>query len=112
MIYKDTIVEVHGSSMMPRSHPFTVAYEAVFEHGIIEYTENGYQDRCENSLTLFTDNNKEDLRILEKYYCEQSIKHVIDCCTKDIPTILSLDDVIKSLKVALQIKDSILKGKK
>ncbi len=110
LVYKDTIVEVQGSSMMPRSHPFTVAYEAVFENGTIEYTENGYSDRCENSLTLFTDNNKEDLKIAEKIYCGQSIKHVIECCTKGTPTILSLDDAIMSLNVALQIKDTVLKG--
>ncbi len=111
LLYEDTIVEVQGSSMMPLSHPFTVAYEAVFENGTIEYTENSYPDRCENSLTLFTANDKKDLKILGKDYCEQSIKHVIECCTKDIPTILSLDDAIKSFKVALKIKDSILNGK-
>lgn len=110
LVYGDTIVEVQGSSMMPLSHPFTVAYEAVFENGAIEYTENGYSDRFENSLTLFLNNNKEDIKIIEKNYCEQSIKHVIECCKKDIPTISSLDDAIKSLKVVLEIKDSILKG--
>jgi hypothetical protein len=97
--------------MMPLSHPFSVAYEAVFENGTIEYTENSYSDRCDNSLTLFTDSSKKDLEIPGQNYCAQSVRHVIECCTKDIPTISSLNDAIESLKIALQVKDSILKGK-
>ncbi len=108
--YEDTIVDVQGSSMMPLSHPFTVGYEAVFENGTIEYIENGYSDRCENSLTLFSNNKTEAIKIVESNHCEQSIKHVIECCTRDIPTTLSLEDAIKSLKVALEIKASILKS--
>jgi predicted dehydrogenase len=47
---------------------------------------------------------------VKKDYCEQSIKHVIECCTKDIPTISSLDDAIKSLEIALQVKNLVLQN--
>lgn len=109
LAYEDSIIEIQGSSMMPEYHPFTVGYEAIFEKGTIEYIENGYVNKCEKALTLFTSNSKEDLDIPEKDCYEESIKHVVECCTKDISTILSLEDAIKSLKVALQIKEEIAK---
>ncbi|MGF7060076.1 Gfo/Idh/MocA family protein [Brassicibacter mesophilus] len=109
LAYEDSIIEIQGSSMMPEYHPFTVGYEAIFEKGTIEYIENGYVNKCEKALTLFTNNSKEDLDIPEKDCYEESIKHVVECCIKDISTILSLEDAIKSLKVALQIKEEIAK---
>ncbi len=77
--YDDHLVEVQASSMMPKSYPFTVAYEALFEDGTIEYIDNGY---------------------------EEALKHVIMCCQENITSLLSIDDAIDSLNLALKIKES------
>jgi UDP-N-acetylglucosamine 3-dehydrogenase len=106
--YDDVVVEVQASSMMPKSHPFSVEYEAIFENGAIEFVEDGYADRSERSLKLFTDQCMETLELLNRNCYEESIKHVIECCEKNTPTILSIEDAIESLKVALKIKDLLL----
>jgi UDP-N-acetylglucosamine 3-dehydrogenase len=110
LLYPHTIVEVQSSSMMPQHHPFTVGYEAVFEEGTIEYFEHGYADRLERSLKLFTDTHSEEIPIIEKNCYESSIKHVLECCTKNIPTKLGLADAIQSLKIALEIEEQLLKN--
>lgn len=106
--YDDVVVEVQSSSMMPDYHPFTVAYEAIFQNGTVEFMENGYADREEKSLKLFTNHGQEVLELVNKNCYEESIKHVVECCEKNIPTRLGIDDAIASLKIALEIKDILL----
>jgi UDP-N-acetylglucosamine 3-dehydrogenase len=106
--YNDAIVEIQSSSMMPDYHPFSVAYEAIFENGTIEYTEDGYKDREEKSLKLFTNHDVKSIEIENRNCWEESINHVVECCEKNIPTRLSIDDAISSLKIALEIKDILL----
>lgn len=107
--YNDTIVEIHSSSMMPDYHPFSVAYEAIFEKGTIEYMEDGYNDREEKSLKLFTDNDQKAIELENKNCWEEAIKHVLECCENNITSRLSVDDAISSLKIALEIKHILLK---
>jgi UDP-N-acetylglucosamine 3-dehydrogenase len=106
--YDDTIVEVQSSSMLPDYYPFTTAYEALFENGTIEYFEKCYKNREECYLHLFTNKGEEELDLSKKNCFEEAIKHVLNCCEKNIPTKLSIDDAIASLKIALQIKNIIL----
>ncbi|MFZ5354067.1 MAG: Gfo/Idh/MocA family protein [Bacillota bacterium] len=106
--YKNSLVSVEASSMMPQYHPFTVSYEAVFSKGTIEYYEHGYADRCERSLKLFTDNKCEELPIPDSNCYEDTIKHVINCCKENKPTIIGLDSAISSLELALKIKNMIM----
>lgn len=105
--YRDAIVEVEGSSMMPAYHPFTVGYEAVFQEGTIEYNEDGYENKVEAVLQSFTNNKSEEIAIPEKDCYEETFKHVIECCKKDVPTRLSLDEAIKSLDIALKINNHL-----
>jgi UDP-N-acetylglucosamine 3-dehydrogenase len=106
--YDDSLVEVQSSYMMPKSYPFTVAYEALFEDGTVEYIENGYENRCERTLKCFTDKGMEVLELSNRDCYEESIKHVIMCFKENIPSLLSIDDAIDSLNVALTIRDLIL----
>lgn len=103
--YNDTIVEVHASSMMPDYHPFTVAYEAIFENGTVEFVENGYADREEKSLVLYTGQEKKVIDLADRNCYEESIKHVLKCCQYNIPSRLSIDDAIMSLEIALKVKE-------
>lgn len=105
--YNNTVVDIQGSSMMPFSHAFTVGYEAVFENGTIEFIENGYKDRCESSLILFTDSGREELKMEQKNCYEQAIRSVLESCTKGTPTRLSLDAAIQSLKLTLLVDAAI-----
>jgi len=106
--YGDTFVEVQCSSMMPDYHPFTVGYEAIFEDGTIEFIENGYEKRQEQSLKLFTNDREENIDIISRDCYRESIEHVIECCLNGNPSMLSLKDAIKSLEIALYIKDVLV----
>ncbi|QGH32812.1 gfo/Idh/MocA family oxidoreductase [Gracilibacillus salitolerans] len=108
--YSDGIVSVEGSSMMPFGHPFTVGYDAIFESGMITYNEDGYKDSVETSFKLYADQRIEQIDIVNQNCYEESIKHVIECCKKDIPTRLSLTAAIKSLGLSIKIKEQILNG--
>lgn len=103
--YKDTLVQVQSSSMMPKFYPFTVGYEAVFENAVLEYTEQCYEAGDEKSCKLYTNSTVMDIELNDKNCYEESIKHVLDCCNKNIPTKLGIDDAIKSLDIAIKVKD-------
>ncbi|WDV45765.1 Gfo/Idh/MocA family oxidoreductase [Clostridiaceae bacterium M8S5] len=107
--YDDTIVSVKASSMMPNHSPFTVEYEAIFDKGAIKYFEDGYTDKTETSLILFTNNEKKDIPILSSNCYKKSIKHVLECCTSNTITVQGIDDAMMSLKLAFGIMDSINK---
>ncbi|WBW97792.1 Gfo/Idh/MocA family protein [Oceanirhabdus sp. W0125-5] len=108
--YKDTLVQVQSSSMMPKSYSFTVGYEAIFENAVIEYTEKCYEDGPEISCKLYTNSTVENIELETKNCYEESIKHVLDCCIENIPPNLSIDDAINSLSIA--IKSTTLLSKK
>lgn len=101
--YDGTVVEVQASSMMPKSYQFFVAFEAIFENGTIEFIGRERED----VLKLFTDEGQKTLEISNKNCYESSLQHVIDCCSKNEPTILGIEDAIISLKTALEIRDTV-----
>lgn len=107
MNYENSFVEIQCSSMMPEYHPFTTAYEAVFENGTLEYLENGYYNRTEKSLKLFTDECQQEIELSEVDCYESAIKHVLECLEKDVPSKLSIDEAIISLETALKVKEII-----
>jgi predicted dehydrogenase len=107
MNYENSFVEIQCSSMMPEYHPFTTSYEAVFENGTLEYLENGYYNRTEKSLKLFTDDCQQEIELSEVDCYESAIKHVLECIEKDVPSKLSIDEAIISLETALRVKDLI-----
>lgn len=107
MNYENSFVEIQCSSMMPEYHPFTTAYEAVFENGTLEYLENGYYNRTEKSLKLFTDECQQEIELSEVDCYESAIKHILECLEKDVPSKLSIDEAIISLETALKVKEII-----
>ncbi len=105
--YDDVIVEVQSSSMMPDHHPFTVAYEAMFENGTVEFMENGYADREEKSLLVYTNQGRQEVEPEVKNCYEEAIKHVLECCEKNIPTRLGIDEAVTSLEITLKVKEML-----
>lgn len=107
--YKDTVATIQSSSLMPFSHAFTTGYEAIFENGSVEYTCNGYSDREEEELKLFTKDECRNISLPASNAYEEAFKHVIDCCLNNTPSILTIDDAVNSLKTALKIKSLVSK---
>ncbi|MDP5273648.1 Gfo/Idh/MocA family protein [Chengkuizengella axinellae] len=108
--YKNVLVEIQTSSMMPVSYPFTVSYEVVFEKGTIEFVERCYENQNEINLVEYTNEKKEKVEMDQSNCYEKSIKHVLDCCGKDINSSkISINDAIKSLDLAMIINEKLKK---
>lgn len=110
MQYENSYAVLSSSSAMPGAHPFTIGYEAIFEKGTIRYTEDGYEEnRKDAKLSMFTD--KERLVFpLESVDCwEHAIKHVLDCCEKNISIINPAEGAALALKTVLRMNAAIRK---
>ncbi len=108
LTYNNVIVELTGSSMMPKTYPFTVGYHAIFENGALEFCEQFSDDGNQKELLEYTANGKRSIELDSKNPYEETIKHVIDCCANNSETILSVKNATDSLKLALEIKNLIM----
>ena len=107
LTYNNTVVSIEGSSLMPYSYPFTTGYEADFEYGTIEFLKKQSPDKTESSLNLFTKNKCEPIKLKEENCYELAFKDVLDSCKNNKPSILTLENAIKSLKTALSVKSNL-----
>lgn len=106
--FDGTCVELTGSSMMPCAYPFAVSYEAVFDEAAVRFSEDGYRDSEVNSMTLFTQDAKEDVMPERKNCYEEAIRHVLGCIRDGGQPVNGIGDAMASLGLALKIKEQIL----
>ena len=106
--FDGSCVELTGSSMMPFAYPFSVSYEAVFDEATVRFLEDGYKDSEVSSMTLFTKNVKEDVKLDRRNCYEEAIKHVLGCIRDGGQPVNGIGDAIASLRLALKIREQIL----
>jgi len=108
--YSDTAAVITGSSMFPKSYPFTVEYEAIFDNGVIIYHEEFSKNGNSRNLTKYTSYEKEEIISDQgRNPYEEVIRHVLECCDTGNETILSVDRALSSFRTALRIKGLIYK---
>lgn len=107
--YETGFAEVIGSSMMPLSYPFAVAYEAVFEQAVVKYYEDGYKDRVENRLEVFTEQGVEQINIPQGNCYEAAIRYVLDCIQNQPAgqPVNGIAAAVGSLDLALEMQSEI-----
>lgn len=105
--YNDTLVEVEASSMMPNSYPFTISCEAIFEKGMLEYHASFTSEGIEKSFYEYTSDGKHELNLEGSDPYEQAIRHVIDCCKHDKPTVLGASAAARALAIAFELRDNM-----
>lgn len=105
LLYENCIMTAEASSMMPKSYPFTVGYEAVFEKGTIEYREQCAETGSVKSVTEYTAEGTKQLHFDEPDPYELALRHVIECCLENKETILGADAAADSLKIAFKLRD-------
>lgn len=106
----NTRVEVFGSSMMPMGYPFSVGYEAIFEKGVVRYAEDGYQDRDEKRLEVFSEGRMESVEIPAQNCYETAIRHVVDGIVEHTVPVNSLQDALVSIEAAFKMREQINPG--
>lgn len=105
--YNNSIAEIAGSSMMPVSYPFTQGFDAVFESGAVKYHEECYENGPIKQMIEYSADGKKEIILEQANPWEEAINHVIECCEKDIETVLSVKNAISSFKTALKIKELV-----
>jgi UDP-N-acetylglucosamine 3-dehydrogenase len=107
----NTRVELFGSSMMPMGYPFAVRYEAIFEKGVVRYAEDGYQDREEKRLEVFSEGRMESVEIPTANCYETAIRHVVDCIVDNAVPVNCLQDAVVSIEAAFRMREQIHPGR-
>lgn len=108
--YGEALAFVRGASAMPGSYPFSVGYEATFEHGTVRYYEDGYSDgSMETKLLLFTDETKEEISLPQIDCYEAVIQHVLHCLKNNQISCLDIKDAILTLKAVLGMNQELRK---
>lgn len=109
LTYDGTMVELSGSSMLPKGYPFTVGYEAIFENGALEFHETSTSEETQQQLVQHTASGREDIELEPSNPYEMSIRHVLDCCRNNSESMISMEHAAASLRLALEIR-SLVRG--
>lgn len=106
--YRDSWALVRGSSAMPLSYPFSVGYEAILEHGVIRYYEDGYWDGSVNTkLELFCDDKREEIPLKQTNCYEAAFRHIVQCLKNDETSCLDLKEAIRTLRTVLNMNQKL-----
>ncbi|QVK19128.1 Gfo/Idh/MocA family oxidoreductase [Mycoplasmatota bacterium] len=107
--YNQLVVELKGISMMPDYYPFLVSFEAVFENGVLEYSDKDTISGEEMSLIEYTNNHKKEIELSSDTSFEKTFQYVIENYNKIGNHKLSVDDASKTLNITLAIQKQLIK---
>jgi UDP-N-acetylglucosamine 3-dehydrogenase len=107
--YGDTIAEVTGSSHMPESYPFTVGFQAYFEKAKLEYRGEFVRGRLEETFYEHNEAGKREIIPNGGNPYEKSLEHALYCFDKEADSVVELDEAIRSLEIAVELRNLLLK---
>ena len=105
--YNNTSIDVIASSMMPKSYPFSVGYEAIFEKGLLEYHGTFTSEGPVSSLIEYTSDGKKVIQLDDQNPYEYAIRHVIECCLYEQESVLSASAAANSLEIAFDLNNML-----
>lgn len=106
--YKNTCAFVRGVSAMPKTYPFSVGYEAIFEHAAVRYYEDGYPDgKKQTKLELFCDETRREIPLGQTECYENVIRHVLQCLKDGQVSCLDIREAIRTLKTVLDMNEEL-----
>lgn len=105
--FKEGWASVESSTMLPASFPFSIGFDVECEAGTITFNGEFSEETLQKMIVYKNDATQEiDLPGRDDY--EEAIKHVIDDIShQKTDSCLSVDEAIKSLKLALAVKESL-----
>lgn len=104
----DVSAEILVSSQMPEVYPFTVGYEAFFEHAkLIFHESDEMKGVIESTLYEFTSSGRASLILEKANPYAQSIHYALQCLREGSESILSLKNAMQALEIAFEIKDRL-----
>lgn len=101
----DVSAEIMVSSQMPKTYPFTVGYEAFFEHAkLVYYESDDMNGVIESTLYEYTSSGRDALLLEKANPYARSIEYALQCLREGSESILSLNNAIQALEIAIEIK--------
>ncbi|MRN54493.1 Gfo/Idh/MocA family protein [Paenibacillus monticola] len=105
----DVSAEILVSSQMPETYPFTVGYEAFFEHAkLIFHESDDMNGVIESTLYEYTSSGRESIILEKANPYEQSIKYALQCLREGSESTLSLHNAMLALEIAIAIKHRLV----
>lgn len=102
--YHNACALARGASTMTGTYPFSVGYEAVLEHAVVRYYNDGYPDKqVETKLELFSDDRKEEIALQQTDCYEAVIEHVLQCIKDNRESCLDIEEAIHTLNTVLRM---------
>lgn len=100
--------EVTVSSLMPDSYPFTVGYEAYFEQAKLVFHESDdMQGNIDTALYEYSKAGKQEIVLEKQDPYKQSLQHAIHCLQDCSESVLSLNQALQSMEIALNLKQRL-----
>ncbi|MGY5484494.1 Gfo/Idh/MocA family protein [Paenibacillus sp. ALE2] len=105
--HRDTFTEVIASSHMPKSYPFTVAYEAYFEKAKLVFHESDENDPIPTALFEYTASGQQKINLESANPYEKSWDHALDCFGGHAECLIPLESAVQALEMAIEIKNRL-----
>jgi len=85
--------------------PFSVGYEATFEHAYISFFEKSTRDSVETECCVYTHDKKEKVIFEPEEHCKALLKAVIEDFSSDKDSGLGLESALPGLSLALSLSN-------
>lgn len=113
--YDSISAAIEGSTLMPKSFPFSTSLRVVCEKGMLELNWHWGSTGPVNDLTLYPEEGNPEKLIVPDYDPYQAeCKYFVDCLKgKAAPDLLGIETAYHSLQIAVAARESFLqKGRK
>ncbi len=96
-------VHVHGNSMLSFDAPFSVGYEATFEHATISYYEDSSEATVETECMIYSEGKREKVVFEPEAHCKALLRAAIEDIKNGTDSGLTIDNALPSLAIAFQL---------
>lgn len=101
--------EIVVSSAMPDTYPFTIGYEAYFEHAKLVYDESSFEDgKIEAALVEHGPAGKRQIRLNAVDPYALALEYALLCIETGESSILSLEHALKAMNMAIALRARLI----
>lgn len=105
--YEDAIASIESSTLLPEKYSFTIGFHIICEHGTLTF-DGRFGEMSEQKMILYKNDTIESIDLPSNDDYEEAIQYMIDAINdRNNSSMLSIDEGIKSLKIALAVKESL-----
>ena len=105
--YEEAIASVESSTLLPEKFSFTIGFHIICELGTLTF-DGRFGEITEQKMMLYDNDTIETIPLPSNDDYEEAIKYMLDAINNgNDSSMLSIKESIKSLKVALAVKESL-----